>query len=189
MNNIGADIQREFENMITELLGSLRRQTAQQGTNPPGPTSTPGETPSIYQQFAREAWGLARDEMVRGAREAMGAVRDSFSTGISGMFNSVRESIGLPPGRARGGAAGPGSYLVGEEGPEIVNLGTRGDVINNDNLTEMVSAMSNQDELVDSIDQLNTTNSQMLAAIRELVQVSQRTLTATRGLNGNLFAA
>jgi hypothetical protein len=91
--------------------------------------------------------------------------------------------------RAAGGPVTPGSYLVGEEGPELVSLGSRGDVINNDNLTAMVASMSNQNGMKESIDQLNTTNGQMLAAIRELVQVSQRTLTATRGLNGNLFAA
>jgi hypothetical protein len=106
----------------------------------------------------------------------------------------VPEDLPTPPAKYRGGKSGggettPGSYLVGEEGPEVVNLGTRGDVINNDNLTAMVASMSNQNGMKESIDQLNTTNGQMLAAIRELVQVSQRTLTATRGLNGNLFAA
>jgi hypothetical protein len=139
---------------------------------------------------AREVWTLTRDEMVRGANSTMGAVKDSFTTGVNGLFDSVRDRIGLPlPGRAAGGATTPGSYLVGEQGPEVLNLGTRGDVINNDNLTAMVSSMSNQNGLAESINQLNTTNGQMLAAIRELVQVSQRTLTATRDLNGNLFAA
>ena len=91
--------------------------------------------------------------------------------------------------KAAGGPVTPGSYLVGEEGPEILNLGTRGDVISNDNLTAMISALSNQNDMGESIDQLNNTNSQMLAAIRDLIDVSKRTLTATKGLNGNLFAA
>jgi hypothetical protein len=163
-------------------------------TTTTGAPATPNEPPSIFESMARtaarEVWTLTRDEMVRGANSTMGAVKDSFTTGVNGLFDSVRDRIGLPlPGRAAGGATTPGSYLVGEEGPEIVNLGTRGDVINNDNLTEMVSSMSNQNGMKESIDQLNTTNGQMLTAIRELVQVSQRTLTATRGLNGNLFAA
>ena len=123
----------------------------------------------------------------------MGAVKDSFTTNINGVFNtinsSIRDRIGLTPGRADGGATTPGSYVVGERGPEILNLGTTGDVISNDNLTKMLASTSNQNGMKESIDQLNTTNSQMLAAIRELVQINDRTLTATRGLNGNLFAA
>jgi hypothetical protein len=94
-----------------------------------------------------------------------------------------------PTGRASGGATTPGSYLVGEEGPEVLNLGTRGDVISNDNLTAMISALSNQNDMGESMDQLNNTNGQMLSAIRDLIDVSKRTLTATKGLNGNLFAA
>jgi len=94
-----------------------------------------------------------------------------------------------PKPKAAGGETTPGSYLVGEQGPEVLNLGTRGDVINNDNLTAMISALSNQNNMGESIDRLNNTNSQMLAAIRDLIDVSKRTLTATKGLNGNLFAA
>jgi hypothetical protein len=94
-----------------------------------------------------------------------------------------------PRPRATGGETTPGSYLVGEEGPEILNLGTRGDVISNDNLTAMISALANQNGMEESIDQLNNTNGQMLSAIKELIEVSKRTLTATKGLNGNLFAA
>jgi hypothetical protein len=94
-----------------------------------------------------------------------------------------------PKPKAAGGETNPGSYLVGEQGPEVLNLGTRGDVINNDNLTAMISALSNQNDMGESIDQLNNTNSQMLSAIRDLIDVGKRTLTATKGLNGNLFAA
>jgi hypothetical protein len=61
-------------------------------------------------------------------------------------------------------------------------------VVTPDQMNNIVSG-AGQNDLSGMIDQLNTTNGQMLAAIRELVQVSQRTLTATRGLNGNLFAA
>jgi hypothetical protein len=108
------------------------------------------------------------------------------------LFGEPRTSTTTPNGpgrRADGGETTPGSYLVGEEGPELVNLGTRGDVINNDNLTAMVASMTNQNGMKESIDQLNSINGQMLSAVRELVEVSKRTLTATKGLNGNLFAA
>jgi DNA-binding transcriptional regulator YiaG len=107
-------------------------------------------------------------------------------------YTNQTPTISTPPSpkpKAAGGETNPGSYLVGEQGPEVLNLGTRGDVINNDNLTAMISALSNQNDMGESIDQLNNTNSQMLAAIRDLIDVSKRTLTATKGLNGNLFAA
>ena len=204
------NLKTKFGETVTEAIAKAAgASTSTNRTNPPGAGSatgsagattttgtpaTPNEPPSIFESMARtaarEVWTLTRDEMVRGANSTMGAVKDSFTTGVNGLFDSVRDRIGLPlPGRAAGGATTPGSYLVGEQGPEVLNLGTRGDVINNDNLTAMVSSMSNQNGVKESIDQLNTTNGQMLAAIRELVQVNQRTLTATRDLNGNLFAA
>lgn len=121
------------------------------------------------------------------------------------ILNSIDEKVfGPPPApprsevpegpaprpRADGGPVRSGqTYLVGERGPELLNVGAQGDVISNDKLTTMLSAVSNQNGMKESVDQLNNTNSQMLAAIRDLIDVSKRTLTATKGLNGNLFAA
>jgi hypothetical protein len=127
-------------------------------------------------------------------------VKDSVSSAVKEGFIGVIRAIDPlsaellkgavnPAPRARGGFVDPGSYLVGEEGPEVLNLGARGDVINNDNLTAMISALSVQNDMGESIDQLNNTNSQMLSAIRDLIDISKRNLTATKGLNGNLFAA
>jgi hypothetical protein len=95
-----------------------------------------------------------------------------------------------PTPRAEGGPVSSGqTYLVGEDGPELLTAGSSGNVISNDKLTTILSAISDQNDMGESIDQLNNTNSQMLAAIRDLIDVSKRTLTATKGLNGNLFAA
>jgi hypothetical protein len=131
---------------------------------------------------------------VSGAENSGGIVRQILNGIDERFFSSPPSQSAIPAApltgeREKGGVTTPGSYLVGERGPEIVNLGARGDVISNDNLTSMMSAVSNQNGLAESINQLNTTNGQMLSAVRELVEVSKRTLTATRGLNGNLFAA
>ena len=186
LTNLGTKLNKKFEDMLIQAYGQFR------GTAPAG-TAPADENSSFIRTIVREAWGVAKEEMVKGANSTMGAVKDSFTTNINGVFNtinsSIRDRIGLTPGRADGGATTPGSYVVGERGPEILNLGTTGDVISNDNLTKMLASTSNQNGMKESIDQLNTTNSQMLAAIRELVQINDRTLTATRGLNGNLFAA
>jgi len=215
-NKINKDFENLYSTMTTSLLKNVGGGATTGGTTttttpnrpggapaPPGTPAPPGapaapaasnEPPSIYTEVVRKLWAATKQEMVDGASSTMGAVKDSFTNNINGLFNtinsSVRERIGLPPaGRADGGATTPGSYLVGERGPEVLNLGTPGDVISNDNLTKMLASTSNQNGMKESIDQLNTTNSQMLAAIRELVQINDRTLTATRGLNGNLFAA
>jgi len=191
LTNLGTKLNKKFEDMLIQAYGQFRG-TAPAGTAPAG-TAPADENSSFIRTIVREAWGVAKEEMVKGANSTMGAVKDSFTTNINGVFNtinsSIRDRIGLTPGRADGGATTPGSYVVGERGPEILNLGTTGDVISNDNLTKMLASTSNQNGMKESIDQLNTTNSQMLAAIRELVQINDRTLTATRGLNGNLFAA
>jgi hypothetical protein len=117
------------------------------------------------------------------------SLRDAIIQRQYGLGSETTGNVPRLEARANGGETIPGSYLVGEEGPELVNLGTRGDVISNDNLTAMISALSNQNNMGESIDQLNNTNSQMLSAIRDLIDISKRNLTATKGLNGNLFAA
>jgi hypothetical protein len=195
--DIGSKMGTEFENRASQLFDEMifRPGTGNPNISPQRPGSTPGapgETPGIYERLVREAWARAQEEMVRGARETMGAVRDSFTNGVNGMFNSIRQSVGLPtstPGRARGGTAGPGSYLVGENGPEVVNLGSRGDVITNENLTALLQNTTNQNGLKESIETLNNISGQMLSTLKDISDINKRTLTATRNLNGNLFAA
>jgi hypothetical protein len=139
----------------------------------------------IPEFFKMTAGWIDRIEQIRGIFGERTSQSSAIATPSSGPVPYNQNSGVLTP-RAEGGATTPGSYLVGEQGPEVLNLGTRGDVISNDNLTAMISALSNQNDMGESIDQLNNTNSQMLAAIRDLIDVSKRTLTATKGLNGNL---
>jgi hypothetical protein len=156
------------------------------GTNRPGGQSSSSEKNIVdrLEEIKNYFKAAVENRMLPGPPSA------SPASTLPGRAESPQSSpTPTPPGRAEGGETTPGSYLVGEQGPEVLNLGTRGDVINNDNLTAMVSAMSNQNGMKESIDQLNSINGQMLSAVRELVEVSKRTLTATKGLNGNLFAA
>jgi len=176
--NLTPELRERWRQRLLDMLGLNAPVT---GTTPPAttPAAPPTNDFEIYYNRIRDS--------------VSSAVTDGF-IGVVRMFDpliadTLRGGVATPAPRAMGGLVDAGSYLVGERGPEIVNLATSGDVINNDNLTRLLQNTSNQDELTESIDQLNSTNGQMLAAIQELVRVSQRTLTATRGLNGNLFAA
>jgi hypothetical protein len=154
------------------------------GTNRPGGQSSSSEKNIVDRlEEIKNYFKAAVESMLPGPPST------SPAPTLPGRVESSASPTPRLPGRAEGGATTPGSYIVGEEGPEVVNLGTRGDVINNDNLTAMISALSNQNNMGESIDQLNNTNSQMLSAIRDLIDISKRNLTATKGLNGNLFAA
>ena len=116
------------------------------------------------------------------------SLRDAIIQRQYGLGSETTSNIPTP--REEGGPVSSGqTYLVGEDGPELLTAGSSGNVISNDKLTTILSAISDQNDMGESIDQLNNTNSQMLAAIRDLIDVSKRTLTATKGLNGNLFAA
>ncbi len=54
-------------------------------------------------------------------------------SGGSGLLGSIFGSLfrGLKGARANGGMTSPGSYLVGERGPEVVSIGANADVKNN----------------------------------------------------------
>jgi hypothetical protein len=177
-----ADLKSGWDSVMKYIKETIPSLSSFFGGSP-GSTAaptTPGEAP-----FNPEK-GFA-DRVMKGAEE----LGDRIGNAVFGepRKTTTTPSAPLSGKKADGGETNPGSYLVGEQGPEVLNLGTRGDVISNDNLTAMVSAMSNQNGMKESIDQLNNTNGQMLSAIRELIDVNKRTLTATRGLNGNLFAA
>jgi hypothetical protein len=163
---------------IKESIPSLSSFFGGSSTKPGAATSSKSEKPLV-------------DQIVDGIVKQGEALGDRIGNSFWGDPTKTKTSSvpANPKGKAEGGETTPGSYLVGEEGPEVLNLGTRGDVINNDNLTAMVASMTNQNGMKESIDQLNSINGQMLSAVRELVEVSKRTLTATKGLNGNLFAA
>ena len=91
--------------------------------------------------------------------------------------------------KAGGGFINPGSYLVGEKGPEVINVGTSGDVISNENLSKMFSSGGQQNNLAGPINQLNTLVAELIRINREQRDLNKQHLDATKSLNGNLFLA
>ena len=89
--------------------------------------------------------------------------------------------------RASGGLVNPGSYLVGENGPEVINTGMSGDVISNDNLTALLKN-SNNNNVVAALERLNNTQLQLLAAMHLNNNISDSQVKATVALGNDLFA-
>jgi hypothetical protein len=192
LNTLYNDMKAGWDSVIKHIKDSIPSLNSIIFGGPPTPggTNRPGGQSSSSEKNIVDRLEEIKNYF-KAAVESMlpGPPSTSPAPTLPGRVESSASPTPRLPGRAEGGATTPGSYIVGEEGPEVVNLGTRGDVINNDNLTAMISALSNQNNMGESIDQLNNTNSQMLSAIRDLIDISKRNLTATKGLNGNLFAA
>jgi hypothetical protein len=89
--------------------------------------------------------------------------------------------------RASGGLVNPGSYLVGEQGPEIANVGMSGDVISNDNLTALLKN-SNNNNVVAALERLNNTQLQLLSAMHLNNNITDKQVRATVALGNDLFA-
>jgi hypothetical protein len=114
--------------------------------------------------------------------------RGMYKPGFDQSGRRIAEYDTRVQGKATGGLVSPGSYLVGEKGPELVNVGNSGDVINNDNLTKLLANASGNNNSNQQGEQLNTLIAQLLHAQRESNDLSRRQLNATKGLSGNLFA-
>jgi len=178
-----ADLKSGWDSVMKHIKDSIPKLSDFLFGNRPAPggEGTPSGTPPKPPQTLAE-------EIADALRKQLGLGAPKISEGAPTELPKPPPGYKYP-GMADGGETTPGTYLVGERGPELVSLGNRGDVINNDNLTALISALSNQNGMGESINQLNNTNGQMLAAIKDLIDISKRNLTATRGLNGNLFAA
>jgi hypothetical protein len=91
--------------------------------------------------------------------------------------------------RAGGGFVSPGSYLVGEKGPEVLNVGSNGDVITNENLTRLLAMNGQQNNSQGELTQLNKLVAELIRINREQRDINKQHLDAIKSLNGNLFLA
>lgn len=89
-------------------------------------------------------------------------------------------------GKASGGMVRPGTYLVGEKGPELITTGSSGDVITNENLQALLKNQSSNNSSK-ALDQLNTLVAQLLRAQLQNNEYARKNVEATSALTGNLF--
>jgi butyrate kinase len=94
-----------------------------------------------------------------------------------------------PEPKARGGPINAGTYLVGEKGPEILNVGASGNVVSNDSIAALLARTGESDKAITSLmNMLNTQNKQMLSYIAEMTDYTKRNNDALKGMSGDAFA-
>ena len=93
--------------------------------------------------------------------------------------------VKTPEGKASGGPINPGSYLVGEKGPEIISTNSSGNVITNENLTAMIESSIGQKAIGESLKQLNIIMNDIRSLMRETVDNTDRQISELKNLSGN----
>ena len=94
-----------------------------------------------------------------------------------------------PQPKAKGGPINAGTYLVGEKGPEILNVGSSGNVVSNDSIAALLARTGESDKAITSLmTMLNTQNKQMLSYIAEMTDYTKRNNDALKGMSGDAFA-
>jgi len=94
--------------------------------------------------------------------------------GLGGFNPSQGPNVGRP-GRRQGGTVTPGSYLVGEEGPEIVEFGARGTVYDADTTSKMTASLSADRQ---SVDRMMRDVADYLSTADSGVQIGEMTIVA-----------
>ena len=95
----------------------------------------------------------------------------------------------IPQPKASGGPINAGSYLVGEKGPELLNVGASGNVVSNDSIAALLARTGESDKAITSLmNMLNTQNKQMLSYIAEMTDYTKRNNDALKGMSSDAFA-
>lgn len=123
----------------------------------------------------------------KAANEDPDKAYDIYQAQVERGWWKTNEHPELPKPKATGGLVSPGSYLVGENGPEIVNTSMSGDVISNDNLTALLRN-NNNNNVVAALERLNNTQLQLLAAMHLNNNITDKQVKATVALGNDLFA-
>jgi hypothetical protein len=154
---------------------------------------TVGERVSTF--FAEFLEGAASKIFSREFGESMAAGRISRDMEAGTKLNrfapgQIMPLNASPEGKASGGPISPGTYLVGEKGPELISMGSSGDVITNENITALLQRLEKVGQgniSAASIETLNTTMREVLKYVKDTAENSKRNVDATRALNSNGF--
>ena len=108
---------------------------------------------------------------------------------LDAVNSDSRDNTPPPKPKARGGVVNPGTYLVGEKGPEVLNIGAKGDIITNENLSALIANMAKSDpnNMANMISKLNNTMVDVLKYSKETAEYARRNVEATKSLSGDLW--
>lgn len=94
-------------------------------------------------------------------------------------------------GRASGGLVDPGTYLVGEKGPELLELGASGNVTSNNDLKTLLKTMSQaasaNNATSASLEELNNTMRLLVRHAADTSDYSRRTVGAIARISGDIM--
>ena len=115
-------------------------------------------------------------------------IDDIKKEGLVKDFKDIVNPV-IPQPKASGGPINAGSYLVGEKGPELLNVGSSGNVVSNDSIAALLARTGESDKAITSLmTMLNTQNKQMLSYIAEMTDYTKRNNDALKGMSGDAFA-
>jgi hypothetical protein len=103
-----------------------------------------------------------------------------------------RHASGKVGGRADGGLVNPGTYLVGERGPELLSVGASGNVITNENLQKLLNRLagdSDNNYIASALEELNKTMSRIENHSASTADYSRRTVGAIAQIGGDIMPA
>ena len=103
-----------------------------------------------------------------------------------------RHASGTVGGRAAGGLVDPGTYLVGERGPELLSVGASGNVITNENLQKLLNRLagdSDNNYIAAALEELNNTMSRIENHSASTADYSRRTVGAIAQIGGDIMPA
>jgi len=142
-------------------------------------------------------WGktlyLRANEQLVGALASMGiltadAQARMFKQRVMDQNEERNQRLGTTVhGRASGGLVNPGTYLVGEKGPELLNIRGSGDIINNDNLRNLLAKIATEKPTSVALEELNNTMKELLRYAAATSDNTGRTVGAVARMGGNIM--
>jgi len=103
-----------------------------------------------------------------------------------------RHTSGKVGAKAGGGLVDPGTYLVGERGPELLSVGASGNVITNENLQKLLNRLagdSDNNYIASALEELNKTMSRIENHSASTADYSRRTVGAIAQIGGDIMPA
>lgn len=93
-------------------------------------------------------------------------------------------------GRASGGMVNPGTYLVGEKGPELLSVGASGNVITNENLQKLLNRLAGESDnnyIASALEELNNTMRRIENYSASTTDHTRRTVGAIAQITGDIM--